>query len=53
MTIEQLPAAERIATETALKEAGKRRWLWAAGAGPVPTWNSPLFTSGTPVHPYP
>ena len=27
MTIEQLPAAERIATETALKEAGQRRWL--------------------------
>jgi CO/xanthine dehydrogenase Mo-binding subunit len=27
MTIEQLPAAARIATETALKEAGKRRWL--------------------------
>ena len=27
MTIEQLPAAARIATETALKEAGRRRWL--------------------------
>ena len=27
MTVEQLPAAARIATETALKEAGKRRWL--------------------------
>ena len=27
MSIEQLPAAARVATETALKEAGKRRWL--------------------------
>ena len=27
MSLEQLPAAARIATETALREAGRRRWL--------------------------